>query len=154
MTEIIDQKVDANSLVYAHMTLKLSDGSVADSSRANGKPSVIELGNDSVSEAMEAELVGRKVGEMVKFTLRAKDAFGEPDPNLIQFMDIHQFPQDLELKEGAVVAFEQPNGSSLPGILSEIQGHSVKVDFNHPLAGHDVTFEVEILSIDTPPVTH
>ncbi|WP_144393282.1 FKBP-type peptidyl-prolyl cis-trans isomerase [Pleionea sediminis] len=154
MTEIIDQRVGNESHIYAHITLILKDGSVADSSRANGKPSVIEIGNDTISEAMEEHLLGLKVGDTTKFTLPAKDAFGEPDPNLVQFMDVQQFPQDLELKEGSVVSFEQPNGSSVPGILSEVRGHSVKVDFNHPLAGHEVTFEIEILSIDKPPTTH
>lgn len=154
MTEIIDQVVEQDSLVYTHMTLKLGDGSVADSSRANGKPSVIEMGSDAISPAMESELLGLRVGDSKSFTLSAEDAFGESDPNLIQFMDLHQFPSDIELKEGAVLAFEQPNGSSIPGIISEIQGHSVKVDFNHPLAGQQITFDVEVLSVNTPPTTH
>ena len=154
MTEVIDQIVEQDSLVYTHMTLKLGDGSVADSSRANGKPSVIEMGGDAISPAMESELLGLRAGESKSFTLSAEDAFGESDPNLIQFMDLHQFPSDIELKEGSVVAFEQPNGSSIPGIISEIQGHSVKVDFNHPLAGQRITFDVEILSVNTPPTTH
>ena len=153
MTEVIDQIVEQDSLVYTHMTLKLGDGSVADSSRANGKPSVIEMGGDAISPAMESELLGLRAGESKSFTLSAEDAFGESDPNLIQFMDLHQFPSDIELKEGSVVAFEQPNGSSVPGIISEIQGHSVKVDFNHPLAGQRITFDVEILSVNTPPTT-
>ena len=154
MTEVIDQIVEQDSLVYTHMTLKLGDGSVADSSRANGKPSVIEMGGDAISPAMESELLGLRAGESKSFTLSAEDAFGESDPNLIQFMDLHQFPSDIELKEGSVVAFEQPNGSSVPGIISEIQGHSVKVDFIHPLAGQRITFDVEILSVNTPPTTH
>jgi FKBP-type peptidyl-prolyl cis-trans isomerase SlpA len=85
--------------------------------------------------------------------LQAEDAFGEPQPNLIQFMEIHQFPADIKLEEGVVIAFEQPDGSQLPGIIREVQGHSVKVDFNHPLAGQEITFDIEILSIDQPPAS-
>ncbi|NVJ50882.1 MAG: FKBP-type peptidyl-prolyl cis-trans isomerase [Gammaproteobacteria bacterium] len=140
--------------VFVHMTLTLNDGSVADSSRVNGKPAMIELGNDSVSTAMENELLGLTVGAKKTFKLAAVDAFGDSNPNLVQFMDMHHFPHDIELKEGAVVAFEQPSGEPMPGIIREVQGHSVKVDFNHPLAGYAVTFEVEVLSIDEPPVSH
>jgi FKBP-type peptidyl-prolyl cis-trans isomerase SlpA len=66
-------------------------------------------------------------------------------------MEVHQFPVDISLEEGTVVAFEQPDGSQLPGIIREVKGHSVKVDFNHPLAGQEITFDIEILSIDQPP---
>jgi FKBP-type peptidyl-prolyl cis-trans isomerase SlpA len=145
--------VAAGSLVFAHMTLLLPDGSVADSTRSTGKPSVIRLGDGSVSEALEASLIGKLVGDRVKVTLQAEDAFGEPQPNLIQFMEIHQFPADIKLEEGVVIAFEQPDGSQLPGIIREVQGHSVKVDFNHPLAGQEITFDIEILSIDQPPAS-
>jgi len=146
--------VHEQARVYAHMTLMLDDGSVADSSRANGKPALIELGNESVSAALEQQLLGMKVGDKKTFKLSANDAFGESNPNLIQFMDIQNFPQDIDVSEGAVLAFEQPSGEPMPGIIREVQGHSVKVDFNHPLAGHTVTFEIEVLSIDNPPQTH
>ncbi|NVJ59826.1 MAG: FKBP-type peptidyl-prolyl cis-trans isomerase [Gammaproteobacteria bacterium] len=148
------KQVKSDSQVYVHMTLSLDDGSIAESSRANGKPAIIELGTDAVSEAMEQHLVGMKEGDKKKFKLTAADAFGETDPNFIQFMDISQFPQDIELSDGAMIAFEQPNGSTMPGIVRSIEGHSVKVDFNHPLAGHSITFEIELLSIDSPPTTH
>lgn len=148
------KKVQDDSILYVHMTLSLADGSVADSSRANGKPSVIEMGSGSISDVMEQNLIGMQVGDTRKFKLAPVDAFGETDPNFIQFMDITQFPQDIELTPGAMIAFDQPSGGTMPGIIRAIEGHSVKVDFNHPLAGHDIIFEVELLSIDTPPTTH
>lgn len=143
--------VAQSSLIFAHITMQLQDGSVVDSSKAQGKPSVIQLGNDSVSLAMESELLGLKVGEQKKFKLSAEDSFGDAQPDLIHFMDVQQFASDIELTEGTVIEFEQPSGGVMPGIIRERQGHSVKVDFNHPLAGQEVTFDVEILAIDSPP---
>ncbi len=149
----MSKTVESNSLVFAHMTLMLKDGSVADSTRTNGKPSAIRLGDGSISEALEQALIGKSAGERVKIALEAQDAFGDPQPNLIQFMDIHQFPADIKLEDGTVIAFDQPDGSQIPGIVREVKGHSVKVDFNHPLAGQAITFDIEILSIDQPPAS-
>ncbi len=147
----MQENISMPSRVFAHISIFLSDGSVADSTKTTGKPSVIHIGTGSVSSAMEQQLISIPVGETRKFTLQASDAFGDVEPNLIHFMDLHQFPADVKLEEGTVMAFDQPNGSQLPGIIREVQGHSVKVDFNHPLAGQAVTFEVELLSFDNPP---
>ncbi|MEE4245600.1 MAG: FKBP-type peptidyl-prolyl cis-trans isomerase [Kangiellaceae bacterium] len=143
--------VSDNSHVFLHMNILLEDDSAVDSTRVDGKPQVIVIGNNSVSEVMEQQLIGLKVGDKKKFTLAADDAFGQVNPELIQFMDIQSFPEDLDVSLGSVISFEQPNGQPLPGIIREVQGHSVKVDFNHPLAGQPVIFDVEIVSIDTAP---
>jgi len=143
--------VQAGDAVFVHLTIYLEDGSIADSTKATGKPSKIQLGDDSISLAMEQQLLGLTVGETKKFVLEADDAFGASQPDLVQFMDLHEFPADLELKEGLLISFDQPSGGTLPGMVREVQGHSVKVDFNHPLAGHRVAFEVELLSINEPP---
>ncbi|WP_196138384.1 FKBP-type peptidyl-prolyl cis-trans isomerase [Aliikangiella sp. G2MR2-5] len=136
-----------NSRVLADVTIKLKDGSVADSTKVSGKPSWLVLGDGSFSQAFEEYLVGSAVGDELTFELEPKDAFGESNPDSIHFMDISQFPQDLKLEKGAIIGFEQPNGSQLPGIIREVQGGSVKVDFNHPLAGETVIFEIVIKQI-------
>ncbi|MEL0583444.1 MAG: hypothetical protein AAES65_00980 [Candidatus Thiodiazotropha sp. (ex. Lucinoma kazani)] len=58
------------------------------------------------------------------------------------------FPPDMELEEGLVIGFDTPTGEELSGIVLEAEEDTVKVDFNHPLAGREITFEVEILSVD------
>jgi FKBP-type peptidyl-prolyl cis-trans isomerase SlpA len=138
------EQVQANSRVLAHVTVKLKDGSIADSTKLNNKPTWLIMGDGSFSPAFEDYLIGSSVGDQLTFELEACDAFGESEPNNIHFMDITQFPQDIKLEKGAIVTFEQPNGGSIPGIIREIQASSVKVDFNHPLAGEAVVFEVEI----------
>ncbi|MCW8879174.1 MAG: FKBP-type peptidyl-prolyl cis-trans isomerase [Kangiellaceae bacterium] len=143
----MSETVVENSRVLADVTIKLKDGSIADSTKVSGKPSWLVLGNGSFSEAFELYLIGRSVGDELTFELEPKDAFGESQPDSIHFMDISQFPQDIELEKGVIIGFEQPGGGQLPGIIREVQGGSVKVDFNHPLAGETVIFEIEIKQI-------
>ncbi len=139
--------VSSNSRVLADVTVKLKDGSIADSTKVSGKPTWLVMGDGSFSNAFEQYLFEKKAGDELVFELEAADAFGESNPDQIHFMDISQFPQDIELKEGAIIAFEQPGGGSVPGVIRLFQGSSVKVDFNHPLAGESVVFEIEIKDV-------
>ncbi len=144
---VLLEKVKKDSRILADVTIKLKDGSVADSTKIGGKPTWLILGDGSFSEAFVEFLIDAKVADTLTFELDAKDAFGESQPDSIHFMDLTQFPQDIKLEKGAIVSFEQPNGNLLPGIIREIQASSVKVDFNHPLAGETVVFEIEIKQI-------
>lgn len=142
MTQVVE-----NSRVVAHFSVLLPDGSAADSTRVEGKPAMFEMGNQSLSDGLEQALLGKCVGDRFKVELDQHNAFGPSNPDLIHFFEVKDFPQDLELEEGLIVGFEQPNGQQLPGLVRNIAGESVKVDFNHPLAGQDVIFDIEILEI-------
>ena len=144
---LLIHQVQADSRVLANVTVKLKDGSIADSTKINDEPTWLIMGDGSFSKAFEEYMLDAKVEDVLTFELDAIDAFGESQPNNIHFMDLTQFPQDIKLEKGAIVSFEQPNGEPLPGIIREIQGASVKVDFNHPLAGETVVFEIEIKKI-------
>ena len=136
-----------NSRVLADITIKLKDGSIADSTKTSGKPSWLVLGDGSFSTAFEEYLIDKTVGDNLVFELEAADAFGLSNPDQIHFMDISQFPQDIELKEGSIIAFDQPDGGQVPGVIRSVEGGSVKVDFNHPLAGETIIFEIEIKQV-------
>lgn len=139
--------IDAHSVVLFHFTLTLADGSVADSTKLQGKPAKLTMGDGSLTANFEACLLGLKEGDEHRFELGPDDAFGPINPNNIHYMDRSQFSSDISLETGAIVAFSQPNGAEIPGIIRDIAGDSVTVDFNHPLAGKNVTFDVEILSV-------
>ncbi|AUC89020.1 MULTISPECIES: FKBP-type peptidyl-prolyl cis-trans isomerase [Alteromonas] len=141
-----------DSEVILHFDLKLEDGSAADSTRVNNKPAKLVMGDGSLTPNFEACLVGLKKGDKKAFTLEANDAFGEPNPNNMHYMDRSRFGADLKIEEGMILAFAQPDGSEIPGIIRSVAGDSVTVDFNHPLAGQTVIFDVEIL--DVKPGTH
>lgn len=138
--------IEKNSQVLLHFTIKLADGSVADSTHNMGKPAKFVMGDGSLSPNFEACLIGLKAGDNRAIDLKASDAFGMPNPDHIHHMDKSRFQgQDLEV--GTIMAFSGPDGVDIPGIISEVSGESVTVDFNHPLAGQDVCFEVEILDV-------
>ncbi|WP_153447690.1 FKBP-type peptidyl-prolyl cis-trans isomerase [Vibrio algicola] len=135
------------SQVTLHFTIKLKDGSVADSTHNQGKPAKFVMGDGSLSENFEHCLIDLTTGDKKAIELAAKDAFGLPNPDFIQHMDRTRFNgQDLEI--GTIMAFTGPDGREIPGIISQMSGDSVTVDFNHPLSGQDVIFDVEILNVE------
>ncbi len=139
--------VAENCEVIMHFDLKLEDGSAADSTRVNNKPAKLVLGDGSLTPNFEACLKGLSKGQRKSFTLPAEDAFGQPNPDNIHHMDRSRFSSEMQLEEGMIMAFAQPDGSEVPGIIRSLAGDSVTVDFNHPLAGQTVIFDVEIIDI-------
>ena len=142
------ESVQRDSALLVHFILKLEDGSTAESTRANGKPALFCLGDGSLSEALEKELVGRKVGDKHAFTLEPDDAFGGISPDLVQYFSRRDFNDAGEPEVGAIMLFSGRGGSEMPGVIREISGDSITVDFNHPLAGQRIQFEIEVLEID------
>jgi FKBP-type peptidyl-prolyl cis-trans isomerase SlpA len=131
-----------------HFAIKLADGSVADSTYQMGKPAKLIIGDGSLSENFESCLLGLKAGDKNSIELKAVDAFGLSNPDNIHYMDRAKFVGEAEVEVGTIMAFNGPDGIEIPGIITEMAGDSVTVDFNHPLAGRDVIFDVEIISID------
>ncbi len=143
--------IGENCEVIMHFDLKLEDGSAADSTRVNNKPAKLIIGDGSLTPNFESCLIGLKAGEKKSFTLEANDAFGMPNPDNVHHMDRTRFASDMALEEGMIIAFAQPDGSEVPGIIRSIAGDSVTVDFNHPLAGQTVVFDVEIIDVANAP---
>lgn len=133
--------------LLVHLDIKLPDGSVADSTRAHGKPTLFRLGEAEISPEFDQQLLGLRVGDHKDFELPPEQAFGIHRPELIQFMERHQFGADLQLEPGLILLFEGINGQQQPGLVAELNGQSVKIDFNLPLAGHRLCFAVDILAI-------
>ncbi|ADT86176.1 FKBP-type peptidyl-prolyl cis-trans isomerase [Vibrio furnissii] len=140
--------ITQNSTVTLHFTIKLKDGSVADSTHNFGKAAQLVIGDGSLSDNFEQCLLGMQAGENKSIELAAADAFGAPNPDNIHHMDRARFVGDAEVEVGTIMAFSGPDGMEIPGIITDIAGDSVTVDFNHPLAGQDVIFDVEILSVE------
>lgn len=135
--------------VSMHFTLSLADGTVADSSVGHDPISFI-LGDGSMIHGLEMALYGLKAGDQQCLSIEPRDAFGFPDPDNIHDMPREEFPADVDLKPGLIMSFSTPSGEEIPGAIMEVNEAMVKVDFNHPLAGHEIIFEVEILEIRPP----
>lgn len=151
MTDTTDSntalEISDNSEVILHFDLTLEDGTAADSTRVHNKPAKMVMGDGSLTPNFENCLRGLKKGDKKSFTLAPQDAFGMPNPDNIYHVDRSKFSADMELQEGTIMGFSQPDGSELPGIIRSVAGHSVTVDFNHPLAGQTVVFKVEIIDL-------
>lgn len=142
-------EINANSIVSMHFDIRLKDGSVADSTREFPTPMSFKIGDGSFSEKMESELMGLKVGDKKKVMLLPADAFGESHPANIYQIPTHKMQQLEEgYEEGSIILFTQPNGQEVPGIVREIGEKEVTIDFNHPLSGRVVLFDLEIMGVE------
>ena len=147
MTVVNNAVITANSTVIFHFDIKLSDGSAAESTRVHNKPAKVQMGDGSISPAFEAELTGLQAGDKKTFTLAPEDAYGMPNPDNIYYVDRSKFSSDAPAKPGMIIGFTMPDGSEMPGLVREVVGESVTIDFNHPLAGQTLTFSVEIVQV-------
>lgn len=145
-----DKKIGPHSMVTLHFDLRLKDGSIAESTRNFNKPFKFKMGEGGFLAKLEEKLLGLSVGEKPKIMLMPADAFGEPHP-----ASVYQVPRDkfkgMEegelLEKGMIVLFTQPNGQEMPGLIRTIDKNEVTVDFNHPLAGQVILFDIEVLEI-------
>lgn len=144
--------IEEDSIVTMHFDLRLKDGSVAESTRNVGKPFTFEMGKDFFSPKLEAQLLGLDIGAKPKIMLLPEDAFGESHPANIYQVPRTQFKGDLaeQLEVGLIVTFTQPDGREIPGVIRALEASEVTVDFNHPLAGQVVLFDIEIIDVQNP----
>lgn len=147
-------QIQAQSSVLLNFTLKLEDGSTADSSQAQGKPALFALGNGSLSPELEAQLIGLSEGEKKTFSLAGDMVFGKHNPDLVQYFSLRDFMETGTPEIGTIMLFTAMNGSEMPGVVKAIEGESITVDFNHPLAEQQITFEIEVLEIDPQLESH
>lgn len=145
---MMTQNVQSNSAVLLHFVLTLEDGTLAESTRERGKPALFRLGDSSLSPALEQQLLGLQRGDKHRFSLAPESAFGATNPDLVQFFLRRDFAETGVPEVGTIMLFSGMAGNDMPGIIREVAEESITVDFNHPLAGHHVTFEVEVVDID------
>lgn len=148
MTEI---SVGEGTSVTLFFSLSLENGDIVDSN-FEAKPATFTVGDGSLLPGFEQALFGLKSGAKEQIVIPPEKGFGQPNPNNIQSVDRESFAE-MELAEGLVVSFADPAGGELPGVIASFDEQEVQVDFNHPLAGRSIVFEVEILSVE-PAVTH
>ncbi len=115
---------------------------------ADDEPETFSLGRGEMDGRLEILLLDLRPGDHRSWQLDAQAAFGLPDPALVHALPRVDFPPQTELHEGLQMAFDLPNGQSINGILRAIGDDTVTVDFNHPLAGLPVEFEVKILAVE------
>jgi len=143
--------VQAGSFLTLHYRLSGPDGAELINT-FNDKPATLSLGTGELAPAMEARLFGLPEGTHRSFTLEAGEAFGERNPELLQRVKRSLLDElgdpDEQYHVGDVVQFPTPDGKgAYAGVVREIDGDSLLFDFNHPLAGRPVTFEVQLIGV-------
>ncbi|WP_346796578.1 FKBP-type peptidyl-prolyl cis-trans isomerase [Halomonas sp. Bachu 37] len=146
-----DYQVDEGMEITLHFTLLLEDGTVVDSTREKA-PATFQFGDGNLPPGFENPLKGLRKGESERFTIAPEHAFGQHNEQNIQLLKLEDFGDETP-EVGMVMSFADKAGAELPGVVKSIDGERVEVDFNHPLAGRTLTFDVEILDI-TPALTH
>jgi FKBP-type peptidyl-prolyl cis-trans isomerase SlpA len=134
------------STVTLHLRILLEDGSEALSTFGED-PVELVMGDGTLQPGLELALYGLKPGEEQTLKLMPEQAYGLRDPGLIQHLPRTDFGSDFEPETGQIVAFQLPDGDETAGTILDVEEGRVEVDFNHPLAGHAITFSVEILEV-------
>jgi peptidylprolyl isomerase len=132
--------------VRIHYTGKLSDGTTFDSSDG-GDPLEFELGAGSIIPGLEQGIIGMAVGDSNTVNIPATDAYGPHHAEAVQTVERSEIPDHVELAVGGQLQAQAPNGQQLMLTVVELTDVSVTLDANHPLAGKDLTFNVELVEI-------
>lgn len=139
--------VGPETRVTLYFSLKLDNGDVVDSN-FEAAPASFVVGDGNLLPGFERAIYGMKTGEKGAFVIKPEDGFGENNPNNRQTMPRDQFPDDVELVKGLMLSFADAQKAELPGVVYDFDEDNVIVDFNHPLAGRDIVFDVEIVSVE------
>ncbi len=138
--------ISENADILLHFAVKLGDGEIIDSN-FNAEPARCRLGDGNLLPSFERHLLGLQAGDEAEFAIAANDAFGQYNEDNVQQFSRSRFT-GLALEQGLVVSFADAANNELPGVVSKIEGSKVTVDFNHPLAGRDLIFQVQILEVN------
>jgi len=139
-------KVQQGNTVHVHYTGKLSTGQVFDSSRERD-PLEFTVGQQQVIPGFENAVLGLSVGESVERTLPAAEAYGEHRNELVVQFERSTLPDDIDPKIGMHFELSTQDGRPVPAQVVAVNPESVTLDANHPLAGQDLTFEIEVVKI-------
>lgn len=132
--------------VSLEYTVFLEDGTQIDTN-VGEDPLVFVIGNNQVFPALEQELMGLKVGDSKKIRLQPEQAYGPIVPEAYKEVDIDTVPA-LYRYAGAVLGVQDPAGGVYPIRVHEVKDQRIVLDFNHPLAGQSLQFEVKVMEVD------
>ena len=132
--------------VRIHYTGTLTDGSTFDSS-AGRDPLEFQIGSGQVIPGFDSAVSGMTVGEKKQVEIPADEAYGQPNPQAMQAVPRAEIPADIPLEVGTQLQVQTPTGQVMPVTVTEVTETEVTLDANHPLAGKDLTFDIELVEI-------
>jgi FKBP-type peptidyl-prolyl cis-trans isomerase SlpA len=150
-----DTRIAQGSQVALHFSVALENGIEIDNTRSYPEPVSLVIGDGNLLEGFERALLGLRAGDRRTVHLPPEDAFGPWNPDNVQLFDAVQFIKagDVIPEVGTMMEFQDKGGGTLAGVVKTVNEAQVEVDFNHPLAGRNVVFEVEIAKVTPAGVT-
>ncbi|WP_152208341.1 FKBP-type peptidyl-prolyl cis-trans isomerase [Marinobacter changyiensis] len=145
--------IDTGTRITLNFALKFTDGEVIDTTFGK-QPATLEIGDDNLPENFEAYLLGMKAGETATYNVPPEKAFGQHNPSNVQMFKRSDFSADMVLDPGVMISFADARQQELPGVVQHVEGDQVTIDFNHPLAGRTLVFEVEIIDVEPAQAAH
>ncbi len=136
----------AGDTVAIHYTGTLADGSQFDSSEGRD-PLRFTLGSGQIIAGLDAAITGMSQGEKKSVTIAAAEAYGDHRPEAVQAVPRAQIPAEIPLEVGGGLQVQTPDGQTIPVTVTSVTDEVVTLDANHPLAGKDLTFAVELVEI-------
>jgi FKBP-type peptidyl-prolyl cis-trans isomerase SlpA len=141
---VVSETIKPDSLVTLHYRLATADD-IEIVSTFGHTPATLQLGSGELAPPLEACLAGMATGERKTFTLGPEQAFGPHNPQLLQRLPLKELPPSSKIEPQALVEFAAPGGGKFTGMIREVTADAALIDFNHPLAGKTIRFEVEIV---------
>ncbi|MBK7631694.1 MAG: peptidylprolyl isomerase [Ignavibacteriales bacterium] len=138
--------IEQNKVVTMNFTLTDDHGNVLDSTD-NGGPFSYISGTNMVLPKLEEALNGMLIGSKKNLKLEAKDGYGNYNDDAVQVVGKENFPEDFVLEVGMEYMASNPDGVQMPFVISNVDGEEITVDFNHPLAGKNLNFDIELLNV-------
>lgn len=141
-------QVKKNDTIKVHYTGKLSSGEVFDSSLERD-PMEFTVGSGQLIPGFENGVIDMKINEKKTITIPSAEAYGEPRKELIQEVPKDRLPEEIKPEVGMGLVSKTPEGQEIQLVVKEVNDESIVVDGNHPLAGQDLTFEIEVVGINS-----
>lgn len=142
-----DLVIGEGTRVTLHFALRLADGEVIDSNFER-EPATFTVGDGNLLQGFEQSIFGLQEGDRKTLVIQPEHGFGQRNPNNIQEIARSQFGADIQLEEGLMLSFADAQKTELPGVVKRFNDDVVVIDFNHPLAGREILFDVAILKIE------
>jgi peptidylprolyl isomerase len=132
--------------VKVHYTGKLDDGSIFDSSR-EGDALEFRIGENSIIPGFEQAVIGMRPGESKSMRIPVAEAYGPYQDELVEEVERAMLPEDMEPEVGLRLRARRPDGLEIVLTVTEVGAETVTLDANHPLAGEDLTFDIELVAV-------
>lgn len=140
-------QIEKNKVVTMHYGVAGSDGTRIEDSRTSGQPIEVLVGHGGVIPGVEKALLGRSAGERFTIDVSAADGYGERQPGNLQRVAKKYFRDAARLKPGMLAALAMKQGGQRMVTVVKVGSSVIDVDLNHPLAGRDLRFDIEILGV-------